>query len=79
MNIFYKLNMTNRKAPYNLTKEMINAIYGMTLQEGIDLTGEGRVYVDTDSVKYVGNVDLSEFNARRIEDKSGKYAFYGRI
>ena len=40
------------------------------LQVGIDLAGEGCVYVDTDSVKYIGDVDWSEFNARCIEDST---------
>ena len=57
------------------------------LQEGIDLAGEGCVYVDTDSVKYIGDVDWSEFNARCIadstkngacaEDKSGSMHYMG--
>lgn len=109
---------------YQLSKEMINAVYGMTcqdpvkdrieyvedsedlyiergkapkdlledyqrrafltyawgvwttaharaaLQVGIDLAGEGCVYVDTDSVKYIGDVDWSEFNAKCIEDST---------
>lgn len=40
------------------------------LQVGIDLAGEGCVYVDTDSVKYIGDVDWSEFNAKCIEDST---------
>lgn len=38
------------------------------LQVGIDLAGEGCVYVDTDSVKYIGDIDWTEFNAKCIED-----------
>lgn len=46
------------------------------LQEGIDLAGEGFIYCDTDSVKYIGNVDFSEYNNGRIREskKSGAYA-----
>ena len=40
------------------------------LQVGIDLAGEGCVYVDTDSVKYIGDVDWSEFNTHCIEDST---------
>lgn len=34
------------------------------------------VYCDTDSVKYLGEIDLSKFNAERIKDskRSGAYA-----
>ena len=46
------------------------------LQVGIDLAGEGCVYVDTDSVKYIGEIDWGEFNSRCIEDstKNGGFA-----
>lgn len=46
------------------------------LQIGIDSAGEGFVYADTDSVKYLGNIDLSEFNAKCVADdtQSGAYA-----
>ena len=40
------------------------------LQVGIDLAGEGCVYVDTDSVKYISDIDWSEFNAKCIEDST---------
>lgn len=40
------------------------------LQVGIDLAGEGCIYVDTDSVKYIGDIDWSEFNAKCIEDST---------
>ena len=40
------------------------------LQVGIDLAGESCVYVDTDSVKYIGDVDWSEFNAKCIDDST---------
>lgn len=46
------------------------------LQEGIKLAGDGFVYCDTDSVKYIGDVDWSEYNKGRIDasTKSGAYA-----
>lgn len=40
------------------------------LQVGIDLAGESCVYVDTDSVKYLGDIDWTEFNAKCIEDSA---------
>lgn len=46
------------------------------LQEGIDLAGEGFIYCDTDSVKYIGDVDFTQYNKERIRDskKSGAFA-----
>jgi len=46
------------------------------LQAGIDLCGEQLVYVDTDSVKYVGDVDFSEYNNDRVQEclSSGGFA-----
>lgn len=37
------------------------------LQEGVNLAGDGFVYADTDSVKYIGNVDFSGINKCRKE------------
>lgn len=47
-----------------------------SLQAGIDLCGDNLVYVDTDSCKYLGDVDFSGYNAERIAEceKSGAYA-----
>lgn len=47
------------------------------LQEGIDLCGDNIVYVDTDSCKYVGEVDWSKYNEQRKADSinSGAYAY----
>lgn len=47
------------------------------LQQMIDLCGNQFVYTDTDSVKYVGNVDFYEYNARCIKNsmRSGAYAY----
>ena len=46
------------------------------LQEMIDLAGDNFVYTDTDSVKYIGELDLTEYNERimaRSRD-NGAYA-----
>lgn len=47
----------------------------LRLEEGIRLAGENLVYVDTDSVKYLGEIDWNEYNAERISDskKSGAW------
>ena len=46
------------------------------LYEGIKLAGENAVYCDTDSVKYIGDVDFTGYNRQRIKDskRSGSYA-----
>lgn len=46
------------------------------LQEGIKLAGENFVYCDTDSVKYLGEIDWTAYNDGRIKasKKSGAYA-----
>lgn len=48
----------------------------LRLEECIDLAGEQFVYADTDSVKYVGDIDLTEYNAQRVSDslRNGAYA-----
>ena len=38
------------------------------LQEVIDLAGHNFIYCDTDSVKYIGDIDISEYNRQRIKD-----------
>lgn len=46
------------------------------LQEGIVLAGDNFVYCDTDSVKYLGDIDWTAYNNERIKDskKTGSYA-----
>lgn len=46
------------------------------LQEGIKLAGDNFVYCDTDSVKYLGDIDWSDYNKERTKEsiKSGAYA-----
>ena len=45
------------------------------LEEGIRLAGDGFVYCDTDSVKYLGNIDWSKYNNDRIKDSKRVGAF----
>lgn len=68
----------------NMRKQFICYAWGVwvtawaryRLQEAIQLVGDGFIYCDTDSVKYIGHVDWSEYNAQRVADskKSGAYA-----
>lgn len=45
------------------------------LQQGIDLAGDGFIYADTDSVKYIGKIDWTEYNAQRKADSEKNGAF----
>lgn len=45
------------------------------LQEGIKLAGENFVYCDTDSVKYIGDIDWTEYNKQREKDSKASGAF----
>lgn len=49
------------------------------LQEAIDLCGTDFIYTDTDSVKHLGEIDLSAYNDQRKQDsmKNGAYAVDG--
>lgn len=38
------------------------------LEEGIKIAGDGFVYCDTDSVKFIGDADFTEYNKQRIAD-----------
>ena len=53
----------------------ITAWARLRLQEGIDLCGHDCVYVDTDSCKYLGNVDWTAYNRKRIRDSAQSGAF----
>lgn len=67
----------NRKAFLNYAWGVwVSAWARLRLQEGIDLCGDNIVYCDTDSCKYVGEVDWSKYNAERKRDsiQSGAYA-----
>lgn len=54
----------------------ITAWARLRLQEGIDLCGHECVYVDTDSCKYLGEVDWTAYNRKRVRAsaQSGAYA-----
>ena len=45
------------------------------LQEGIKLAGENFVYCDTDSVKYIGDINWKEYNKQREKDSKASGAF----
>lgn len=45
------------------------------LNEVIKLAGNNFVYCDTDSVKYLGSLDLTEYNRERIKDSKANGAF----
>jgi len=71
------LNEANQRAfmPYQWGV-WTTALARLRLEEGIRLAGENFVYCDTDSVKYVGDIDWSAYNKEREADslKSGAYA-----
>lgn len=46
----------------------VTALARYRLHEGIKLAGSGFVYADTDSVKYIGDIDWDEYNEKRIRD-----------
>lgn len=45
------------------------------LEQGIKIAGDGFLYCDTDSVKYVGNADFTRHNAERIKAAKEAGAF----
>lgn len=45
------------------------------LEEGLQLAGDGGVYCDTDSVKYKGEIDWTNYNMERIKDSKQSGAF----
>lgn len=53
----------------------ITAYARLRLQEGLQLAGDNGVYCDTDSVKYVGEIDWSAYNAKRVKDSIRNGAF----
>lgn len=52
----------------------ITAWARLRLQEGLDLAGHNAVYCDTDSVKYLGQVDWTAYNAKRMKDSTASGA-----
>lgn len=47
----------------------------MRLREGLRLAGHGAVYCDTDSVKYIGDVDWTAYNEKRRKDSEASGAW----
>lgn len=45
------------------------------LEDGIKIAGHNCIYVDTDSVKFIGDVDFSEFNKNAISLSKQSHAF----
>ena len=45
------------------------------LEEGIRLAGDNFVYCDTDSVKYIGDIDWTDYNKARIKDSTENKAY----
>lgn len=71
------LNEYNKKVffPYQISL-WVTAYTRKKLQDGIDTVGADKfIYCDTDSVKYVGDVDISELNEayKSISDEHGAY------
>jgi len=72
------LKDSNRKAFLNYAWGVwITAWARYRLQEMIDQADTNFIYADTDSVKHIGELDLTEFNNARIEDaiKNNAYAY----
>ena len=46
------------------------ALARLRLEEGIKLAGRGFVYCDTDSVKYLDDIDWSDYNRQREQDST---------
>lgn len=53
----------------------ITAWARLRLQEGLRLAGDNAVYCDTDSVKYVGDVDWAGYNEKRIKSSIRNSAY----
>ena len=71
------LAKSNRKAFLNFRWGVYVSRWArFRLQQGIDMCGDNIVYVDTDSCKYVGDVDWTAYNEERRADsiKNGAYA-----
>lgn len=45
------------------------------LREGLWIVKEAAIYVDTDSIKYIGDFDINEYNKRRIDDSKASGSF----
>ena len=47
----------------------------MALEEGIKIAGHNCIYVDTDSVKFIGEADFSKFNKKAVSLSKQSHAF----
>lgn len=45
------------------------------LQEVIDIAGHNFIYCDTDSVKYIGDIDIAAYNRQRVRDSRKNKAY----
>lgn len=70
------LKASNSKAflPYQIGV-WVTAWARYRLQEVIDIACENFVYCDTDSVKYLGDIDITAYNEQRIHDSIKNKAF----
>lgn len=71
------LEASNRKAFLSYAWGVwVTAWARYRLEEGIQMAGDGFVYCDTDSVKYLGDIDWTKYNKRRMDAsrKSGAAA-----
>ena len=71
------LEASNKKAFLNYAWGIwVTAWARYELEQGIKLAGENFIYCDTDSVKYIGDVDWTEYNNERIKESiaSGSHA-----
>lgn len=70
------LNASNKKAFLSYAWGVwVTAWARYRLQEGIDLAGHNFIYCDTDSVKYIGDIDIKPYNQQRIKDSRKNKAF----
>ena len=53
----------------------ITALARLRLQEGLIIAGDGAIYCDTDSVKYVGDVNWTNYNQQRIKSSTRSKAY----
>lgn len=70
------LKASNKKAflPYQVGV-WVTAWARYRLQEVIDIAGYNFIYCDTDSVKYIGDIDISAYNDERIRDSIKNKAY----
>lgn len=70
------LKESNKKAFLNYSWSCwVTAWARYRLQQVIDLAGHNFIYCDTDSVKYIGDIDLTEYNNERIKDSRKNHAY----